>query len=63
MNEAGLDVEVCGSVSGCHSTHGTSITSLFFCGLQFGLLLWSPLQCSIPAGIPLESFSVCLNIN
>ena len=34
MNEPGFDVIV---DSGFHSTHGTPITSLFFCGLQFGL--------------------------
>ena len=35
MNEPGFDVVV---DSGCHSTHGTPTISLFFCGLQFGLL-------------------------
>ena len=53
--------------SGCHSPHGTPITSLFFCSFHFGLLLLviyvhtSVLNSSKYS--TLESFSVCVSIS
>ena len=53
--------------SGCHSTHGASIVSLFFHGLNFVLLL---LVISVHSSVlnssrysTLEIFSLCVSIS